>query len=124
MFRNKYEIQLEKFDIINLPRLKNFFIFVEFTLKLQKMICSHRLSYKYFAESIANAIDNRCKFTSYHWDGSYGEAQQILINKSNNVTCDDCPEMGINASKFDKQGTYLVITATREPYCGKFNFVI
>ena len=92
-------------------------------MPLYKRSCSHRLSYKYFAESIANSIDNRCKFTSYPWDGSYVEAQQILINKSNNVTCDDCPEMGINASKFDRQGAYLVFTATKEPYCGKFYFV-
>ncbi|XP_014226311.1 pancreatic lipase-related protein 2-like [Trichogramma pretiosum] len=88
-----------------------------FTPKLTKMVCSHKLSYKYFAESLANAVNGSCKFNSHRWNGSYEEALEILNFKKNNVMCNDCPEMGINASKLDKQGTYLVLTSIDEPYC-------
>ncbi|CAB0038012.1 unnamed protein product [Trichogramma brassicae] len=71
----------------------------------------------YFAESVGNAANGSCKFNSHRWNGSYEEALEILNFKKNNVMCNDCPEMGINASKLDKQGTYLVLTSIDEPYC-------
>ncbi|XP_023247967.1 pancreatic lipase-related protein 2-like [Copidosoma floridanum] len=88
-----------------------------FTPKWNTMICSHKLAYKYFTESISDAINNTCKFLGYPWNGSSDDALQILNSKIVDLPCPGCPEMGINAVRSSQRGKFLVIAAAKEPHC-------
>ncbi|XP_011495170.1 PREDICTED: pancreatic lipase-related protein 2-like [Ceratosolen solmsi marchali] len=88
-----------------------------FTSEWSIMICSHRIAYKFFAESLLNSISGECKFLSYEWDGTYDDAVKSLNRKRTGSYCLDCPEMGIDTPKSTKRGDFLIITSTDVPYC-------
>ena len=86
-----------------------------------KLTCSHSLAHTYFSESITNENNRTCNFPSYPWNGTFADAVKIMSKRVKNQFCHDCPEMGINAYKSRRRGTFLVITARKEPYCSEYN---
>lgn len=86
--------------------------------------CSHFRASAYFIES----FDTSCTFKGYAWSGGYDQAIRILERYKVNQKCDSCPIMGYKDSEDNAHGSYLVITGTKEKYCGKyilkFNFML
>lgn len=86
-----------------------------------KIACSHGRSHEYFTESLHAAVEKKCTFCGHEWNLSYSGATEILKTKfENREKFPECVEMGINAEKYRRNGTYFVITGVSAPYCSKF----
>ncbi|KAL7287292.1 hypothetical protein TKK_0018418 [Trichogramma kaykai] len=83
---------------------------------IQEAICSHGRSYKYFTESIDNAVNNSCSFVGHRWNRLYENLENLI-----HPTCSDasCPEMGIHSIKTypQNEGSYFVPTGDDSPHC-------
>ena len=52
---------------------------------------------------------------------SYSDVESLLSIKCDSDPEDQkCIEMGINAEKYDSNGTYFAITGGRSPFCSTF----
>lgn len=89
--------------------------------ELTKIICSHGRSQIYLIESIISAVEKNCTFWAHDWDLTFEDVDELI-----SVDCDrpenhqKCVEMGINAEKYARTGTYFTVTSGTSPYCRKF----
>ncbi|KAJ8666958.1 hypothetical protein QAD02_008620 [Eretmocerus hayati] len=84
---------------------------------LEEHICSHKLAYSYFIESISHSLNKDCEFMSFEWDGSQADAMKNFDVMRMNGSCHDCPRMGIDAPVHYSPGKYIVFTGDQAPYC-------
>ncbi|XP_015116860.1 phospholipase A1 [Diachasma alloeum] len=83
--------------------------------EIMEAVCSHQRSYDYFTESLRLAAEKmNNKFWGHEWDQSPLNASKLV---GKDCSSDDCVEMGINADKYERRGTFFVSTGNNNPYC-------
>ncbi|KAJ8687222.1 hypothetical protein QAD02_023016 [Eretmocerus hayati] len=87
--------------------------------ELDMRICNHRMSYQYFIDSLDNTYYGGCQYSSYKWDGTYRDAKYIINSAREGTFCSECPTLGLDLTRPNQNGDYMVITGSQAPYCSK-----